>query len=1104
MTPSSRWCGSVATLLFAFAAAAGAQEPKLVIDPHGHQSLITDIAFTSDGKSIVSASVDATIRIWDIERDRPARAIWAPTGDGERGEIRAMALSPDDRIIAAGGAYVHEPYAIRLHDFKTGNVLQLLRGQESAVSALMFSADSKRLASSDWSGKVIVWDLTQSPPKELYRYDESSAVLGIAISSDSRFLATGQENHRFRLYDLKRRRTLIDENLSNEVWSLAFTPGEKSLVTATISGDIELWDIGRRQRVRSIAHVDDPVMNLLISPDGELLFTASGQGSREKLNRHHCRVLRMSDGQMVHDQLQDNSAIALAISRDGRLFASAGGNKKTIIISDRNGWKDIARLESDANTFFAVGFSKDGKRIAFGRTREDGPLNVLGPLESGFELMPDRPGAPLQFLDHIDPGDYVRSIDRVGTLRVRNRSSDLPAGEQYVTSDIWTEDGGRRLATFHRDSASGRLHHTFGLTADGAYVVGGSENGNFDLWDSRTGAHVRSFAGHRGDVFSFAVSPDGRLLVSGSSDQTVRLWNFQTGENLLTIFVGKNREWVAWLPNGMYAASIDGDRYIGWLLDRGANAPATYLYLDQFKNGFYRPDAVAKVLETGNVAAGIQKADAVRTANGGVVARPSILASLPPVIDVASPSSDASTVSSPALLLKASVRSDPANPEEPVTTVRVFLNGSLNATFAGDSSTVEVDLTLMLRVGENVIAVLAENRSAQSNPRRLWIRYDGRAVAPKLGDASRRGRQAEPAALIAALGPAVQTGEPVRPAVVIQSPLKKTLTVADAYLHIWWEAVRLGAPIRRVVVLRNGSEFGDSQSTSQESPSGEQELPLVEGNNEIIVRAFDANGVASPDAVLHVTYKPAPTVPRLFVLAVGMDRYQDPLLRLEFAHADAVAVAKALAQHGRSLFSQVIPIVVPDPSSKAPEVRDGTRMGILNAIAAMNAQAHDNDMRLVFLSGHGGAKDENDYFFFGFSHLDLTQARATDVSWREAFDELTSRHGSIVFVADTCRRASSGSYRRLLKDYRERDILMYLAAEDAHESLEGPQFDGHGAFTKALLEGLSGAADFNKNHVINSDELWVYLIDRVPKLTNNQQTPRLSRPDFGPIDLATY
>ena len=80
---------------FAQAARADAPDFHLDLDTGGHRAFIKDIAFTSDGQYLVSASDDKTIRIWDWQTGATIRTLRGFVGPGNDGKIFAVAVSPD-------------------------------------------------------------------------------------------------------------------------------------------------------------------------------------------------------------------------------------------------------------------------------------------------------------------------------------------------------------------------------------------------------------------------------------------------------------------------------------------------------------------------------------------------------------------------------------------------------------------------------------------------------------------------------------------------------------------------------------------------------------------------------------------------------------------------------------------------------------------------------------------------------------------------------------------------------------------------------------------------------------------------------------------------
>jgi WD40 repeat protein len=95
--------------------------PVLMLDTGGHMAIINDLAFTPDGKQLVSAADDKVIRIWDWQAGKTIRFIRGEVGPGNEGKPFAMALSPDGRWLAAGGWT--KSNEIRLYEFATGKLV---------------------------------------------------------------------------------------------------------------------------------------------------------------------------------------------------------------------------------------------------------------------------------------------------------------------------------------------------------------------------------------------------------------------------------------------------------------------------------------------------------------------------------------------------------------------------------------------------------------------------------------------------------------------------------------------------------------------------------------------------------------------------------------------------------------------------------------------------------------------------------------------------------------------------------------------------------------------------------------------------------------------
>jgi WD40 repeat protein len=270
--------------LVAASAARGDDKPILMLDTGGHQAKINGIAFTADGKHVVSAGDDKVVRVWEWRAGKTVRAIRGQVGPGDEGKIYAIALSADGRWLAVGGwtdksgSSVPCCGDIRLYDFATGELKALLKGHTSVVDALAFSPDSKRLVSGSGLGDLsaIIWDVAARRP--LHRLQGHTDVLyGVGFTPDGARAVTASFDQTLRLWNVADG-TLMKEmpGHGDKVRVLAVSPKDGTIASGDVGGEIRLWDGKTGAFLRTLARQGGSVGSLGFSPDGGLLLSTCG------------------------------------------------------------------------------------------------------------------------------------------------------------------------------------------------------------------------------------------------------------------------------------------------------------------------------------------------------------------------------------------------------------------------------------------------------------------------------------------------------------------------------------------------------------------------------------------------------------------------------------------------------------------------------------------------------------------------------------------------------------------------------------------------------------------------------------------------------------
>jgi hypothetical protein len=284
-------------------------------------------------------------------------------------------------------------------------------------------------------------------------------------------------------------------------------------------------------------------------------------------------------------------------------------------------------------------------------------------------------------------------------------------------------------------------------------------------------------------------------------------------------------------------------------------------------------------------------------------------------------------------------------------------------------------------------------------------------------------------------------------------------------------------------------------------------IPIHAPDSEIQLFAENKNGVSTPASVRVVWSGASPTSaqqemykPKLYVLAVGVAKYANPSFNLDLPAKDAHDFANVLLKQKGGLYADVQVRVLTDA--------DATKDNVLDGLDWLQHQVTAHDVGMMFLAGHG-MNDNNGRYYFMPYNADPEKLLRTGVPQSDIRDTLSSLAGKAVFFVDTCHSGNAlgtAKTRGLNDDVNafvsdltsaENDVVVFTASTGRQSSLEDPAW-GNGAFTKAVVEGISGSADFQKSGQITLKGLDFYVSGRVKDLTGGRQSPMSITPSGVP------
>ncbi len=235
----------------------------------GHRDKVWAVAFFPDGKRALSAGKDHSVRLWDLARGREVRSFEGRTN-------RSLALSPDGKLALTGSL---TDGMVRLWEAETGREKLRLKGHMSWVLAAAFAPHEKPIAlTASADGTARLWELESG--RELRRFQgHKDQVMSVAFAPRERGALTASADGSVRLWDLRSGKELRAwEGVSDQVWSVAFSPARGYALwggAEPSAWPLVVWDIkADREAYRFHGHTAK-VMSVAFGPDGRCALSGS-------------------------------------------------------------------------------------------------------------------------------------------------------------------------------------------------------------------------------------------------------------------------------------------------------------------------------------------------------------------------------------------------------------------------------------------------------------------------------------------------------------------------------------------------------------------------------------------------------------------------------------------------------------------------------------------------------------------------------------------------------------------------------------------------------------------------------------------------------------
>jgi WD40 repeat protein len=573
---------------------------------------VLEVAFSSDGNSLLTGSYAAyengrkvaedMVRIWDLSSGKLIRSFVV------QGPIR---FAPHSRFVLTGS----EGNAARLIDINTGQEIKRFEGPNRVMDG-GFSADGRVLFTTTGNPNdsqelrtLVLWDVATG--NEIRRIEKTKGARP-KLSPDGRFLLMAADDEEWGVVLIDVATGQETKRIKNVLWAVGFSP-DGSLALTADSNNLRFWDLASLKPIRILKGYSSSVLSVSLSADDHYLTIGSGLSSAQLWDT---RI-----GQQIQRYVSEKGSVDYAaVSPDGSFLFTHGFDNPGRVWNAATG-EGLRNISGHLKQTEAGALSPDGRYILTGGF--DNPARLWDPLtgdeirrlsgypgsvqyvafspDSRFALTLSYDKNPWRWacLWEVASGNEVRRFKV--PLQMGSAVAISPDNRLLVVGGASPKYGNNAnlfsLATgTHIRSFVGHARTVGSVTfsPDGRYLLSGSWDQTARLWDVATGRELRVFRGHSSMVWSATFSHDGRYVITGSTDSTTRIWRADNAQELCRLITLTNGEWFVVAPDGRFDTNnLDEIKGLNWVMP---DDPFKPIPAEVFMRDYYEPRLLSRLL----------------------------------------------------------------------------------------------------------------------------------------------------------------------------------------------------------------------------------------------------------------------------------------------------------------------------------------------------------------------------------------------------------------------------------------------------------------------------------------------------------------------------